>query len=327
MRRRAFIAGAGAAAAWPAIARAQAAVPRHVGYLANIGRDDPQMELELKAFRDALQTAGWKLDSNLVVDYRVGGIEPATMRGPAAELVALRPEAILAVSSLAVQALLQFNSGIPIVFTAIGDPVSSGIVASLAHPGGNVTGVGQGEVAVFGKELEILKEVAPGVTRAAVLFNPLQAPQPVMLRAVEATGPGLDVTVSGAPVTNGTDIERAIVAFAAQPRGGLVVLPSGITVASRWRIIALAAEYRLPAVYSFRSYIVDGGLVAYGGDPVDQFRLAAGYVDRILKGEKPADLPVQQATKFLLIINLKTAKALGLSVPQSLLIRADEVIE
>ena len=234
---------------------------------------------------------------------------------------------ILASSPLVLQPLLRKTRSIPIVFTQITDPVGSGFVASLAHPGGNTTGFATAEFSMYGKSLEMLKEVAPHVTRVAVLLNSEQAPQAGMWRAIEAAAPSFRVQVMAADVPDSAEIERAIESFARESGGGLIVLPNVPTIVHRGLIMALAARHRLPAVYSFRQFVREGGLISYGPDRLDQYRRAAAYVDRILRGEKPSDLPVQQPTKFELAINLKTAKALGLDVSPMLLGRADEVIE
>ena len=227
----------------------------------------------------------------------------------------------------ALQPLQQVTSSIPIVFTQMGDPIGSGFVTSMAHPGGNITGFTPAEFSMQGKRLEMLKEVAPQITRVAVLFNPEQIPQAGMLRAVEAVAPSVGVQLTAAAVRDAAEIERAIDQFAREPNGGLIVLPSGPTIVHRDLILALAARYRLPAAYQYRQFVTAGGLMSYGNDLADQYRQAASYVDRILRGEKAGDLPVQAPTKFELVINLKTAKALGLEMPPTLLARADEVIE
>ena len=239
----------------------------------------------------------------------------------------LNPDVILVSTALALQPLLQETRSIPIVVVQITDPVGSGFVASLGRPGGNITGFTVAEFSMFGKLLEVLKDVAPHVTRVAVVLNPDQAPQLGMWRAIEAAAPAFKVQLTAAGVRDVAELERAIDQFAREPNAGLIVLPSPVTEGNRKLIIALAARHRLPAAYAFRHFVADGGLISYGVDLADQYRQAASYVDRILRGEKPAELPVQQPTKFELVINLKTAKALGLDVPLTLLARADEVIE
>ena len=243
------------------------------------------------------------------------------------ELVSLNPDVFLVSTALVLQPLLEESRSIPIVFTQIADPVSAGFVASLARPGGNVTGFPVADVATFGKLLEVLKEAAPHVTRVAVILNPDQRPQAGMLRAIEAIAPAFKAQVTAAGARNAAELENAIDQFAREPDGGLIVLPNPVTLGNVRLIVELAVRHRLPAAYSYRYIVEQGGLISYGVDLLDQYRQAASYVDRILRGEKPADLPVQQPTKFELVINLKTAKALGLTVPRTLLARADEVIE
>jgi putative ABC transport system substrate-binding protein len=261
------------------------------------------------------------------IDYRWGAGDRERIRAYAIELVGLKPDVILAVSALVLQPLQQETRRIPIVFTQIGDPVGAGLVASLPHPGSNITGFTPAEFSMQGKKLEILKDVAPHVTRVAVLFNPEQIPQAGMWHAIEDVAPSFKVQLTAAAVRDPAEIERAIDIFARESNGGLIVLPSGVTIVHRRLVIALAAQHRLPAIYQYRQFVTDGGLMSYGNDLADQYRQAASYVDRILRGEKPGDLPVQQPTKFELVINLKAAKALGLEVPPTLLARADEVIE
>jgi putative ABC transport system substrate-binding protein len=329
MTRRKFITLlGGTAAAWPLAARAQQGERmRRVGVLTAFAENDPDAQANIAAFRQALEKLAWTDSHKLHIDYRWGGADPERIRAYAIELVGLKPDVILAVSAQALQPLQQVTSSIPIVFTQMGDPIGSGFVTSIAHPGGNITGFTPAEFSMQGKKLEMLKEVAPQITRAAVLFNPEQIPQAGMLRAVEAVAPSVGVQFTAAAVRDAADIERAIDQFAREPSGGLVVLPSGATIVHRDLIIALAARYRLPAVYQYRQFVADGGLMSYGNDLADQYRQAASYVDRILRGEKPGDLPVQAPTKFELVINLKTAKALGIEIPPTLLARADEVIE
>jgi ABC-type uncharacterized transport system substrate-binding protein len=329
VKRREFITLlGGAAAAWPLAARAQrAARMRRIGVLMAFADNDPDAQANITAFQHALQKLGWTDSGNVHIDYRWGAGDPERIRAYAIELVGLKPDVILAVTALVLQPLRQETRSIPIVFTQIGDPVGSGLVASLSHPGGNITGFTPAEFSMQGKKLEMLKEMAPQITRVAVLFNPEQIPQAGMLRAVEAVAPSVGVQLTAAAVRDAAEIERAIDQFAREPSGGLIVLPSGLTIVHRGLVIALAARYRLPAIYQYRQFVTDGGLISYGNDLADQYRQAASYVDRILRGEKPGDLPVQQPTKFELVINLKTAKALGLDVPPTLLARADEVIE
>jgi ABC-type uncharacterized transport system substrate-binding protein len=318
----------GAAAAWPlAVHAQQPGGMRRIGVLMAFAENDLDAQANITAFRQALQKLGWTESGNVHIDYRWGAGDPERIRAYAIELVGLKPDVILAVSALVLQPLLQEARSIPIVFTQIGDPVGSGFVASMPHPGGNITGFTPAEFSMQGKKLEILKEVAPRVTRVAVLLNPEQIPQAGMWRAIEDVAPTFRVQLTAAAVRDPAEIERAIDIFARESNGGLIVLPSGLTIVQRGLIIALAARHRLPAVYQYRQFVTDGGLMSYGNDLADQYRQAASYVDRILRGEKPGDLPVQQPTKFELVINLRTAKALGLTVPPTLLDRADEVIE
>ena len=329
MKRRAFITLlGGAAAAWPFAARAQQPERmRRVGVLMPFAENDSDAQANITAFREALQTLGWTDSRNVRVDYRWGGGEAEHISTHASELVGLKPDVILVITALVLQPLLQQTRSIPIVFTQIADPVGSGFVASLARPGGNVTGFAIAEFSMYGKSLEMLKEVAPEVARVAVLLNPEQAPQAGMWRAIEAAAPSFRVQVTAADVRDSAEIERAIDSFASESNGGLIVLPNVPTIVHRGLIVALAARHRLPAVYSFRQFVREGGLISYGPDRLDQYRRAAAYVDRILRGGKPSDLPVQQPTKFELAINLKTARTLGLDVSPMLLGRADEVIE
>jgi putative ABC transport system substrate-binding protein len=288
---------------------------------------DSEWQTQVTAFVQALQKLGWTDGANLRIDYRWAGVDPERIRTVVAAVVGAKPDAIFTSTALALLPLQRATRTIPIVFTRIYDPVSSGFVASLARPEANITGFTLGEFSLGGKMLELLKEVSPKVDHVAVLLNPDQAPHVAMWRTVEALAPSLGVRASATSVREAGAIEPAIEAASRGPNGGLIVLSSPITAADRERIAALAVRHRLPAVYSFRFFVTSGGLMSYGIDPVATFPLAAAYVDRILKGEKPADLPVQQPTKFQLVINLKAAKAIGLEVPPMLLGRADEVIE
>jgi putative ABC transport system substrate-binding protein len=279
------------------------------------------------AFAEALQQLGWSVGQNARLHYRWGDGTSPTMQKYAAELVALAPDVILADSSAALSPLLQATQTIPIVFAIVADPVGAGYVETLARPGGNATGFTPFEYGVAGKWLELLREIAPRVTRAAVLRDPAIAAGPGQFGALQAVAPSLGVELRAVNVRDADEIERSIAGFAQGSNGGLVVTGSAAAAAHRDLIVTLAARHRLPAVYNARLYGEIGGLVCYGANFLDQFRRAAGYVDRILKGEKPADLPVQAPTKYELVINLKTAKTLGLDVPSSLLARADEVIE
>jgi ABC-type uncharacterized transport system substrate-binding protein len=328
VKRREFITLFGGAAAWPLTARAQQGERvRRIGVLLNMTADDPQSQARLAAFAQGLQQLGWTIGQNVLVDYRWGRGDAEAMRKHAAELVALAPDVILAHSSAALAPLLQVTRTVPIVFAIVADPVGAGFVDGLARPGGNATGFTNFEYGIAGKWLELLKEIAPGVTRVAVLRETAIAAGPAQFGAIQGSAPSLGVELRPVDVRDVGEIERAIAAFAQGSNSSLIVTGSPAAVVHRGLIISLAARHRLPAVYNTRVYAVSGGLISYGADLRDQYRRAAGYVDRILKGEKPADLPVQAPTKYELAINLKTAKALGLDVPATLLARADEVIE
>jgi putative ABC transport system substrate-binding protein len=329
MRRRAFITLlGGAAAAWPLAARAQQAERmRRIGILLNAAADDPQFQTWVGAFLQALALLGWTIGRNVRIDTRWAGANAAEVRRHAAELAALAPDVILAHGGSTVGPLLQATRTVPIVFPVAGDPVGAGLVDSLARPGGNATGFMDFEFSLGGKWLELLKQIAPSVTRAAVLRDPSQGSGTSQFAAIQTAAPSLRVEVTPVGLRDTGEIERAVSAFARSPNGGLIVTAGAATVLHSNLIVTLAARHKLPAVYTERSFIAAGGLISYGPDFVDQYRRAAGYVDRILKGEKPADLPVQAPTKYELVINLKTAKALGLEVSPMLLARADEVIE
>ena len=329
MKRREFIALlGGAAATWPLVARAQQADGmRRIGILLGLAEGDPEIRARLAAFRQGLEKRGWSEGRNVHIDYRFAP-GSAQVQVLAKELVALQPDVILAHSTPVTAALQRESRTIPIVFAAVTDPIGSGFVASLPRPGGNITGVMNYEYSVTGKWLAMLKEIAPSLVRAAFVANPRTATYyDYYLRAGETLAPSLGIEPVPTFVENATDIKRAIASFANAPNGGLVVLPDVTTAAHRDLIIALAARHRVPAVYFSRFFVAAGSLMSYGIDLVDVFRQAASYVDRILRGDKPAHLPVQAATKFETIINLKTAKALGLTVPPGLLVAADEVIE
>jgi putative ABC transport system substrate-binding protein len=329
MRRRKFITLLGGAAmARPLTARAQQRERmRRVGILLPAVADDPVWQARVGAFLQGLGQAGWNIGSNVTIDTRWATSNVADLRRQAAELAALAPDVILAGGSSSFGPLLQATRTIPIVFTLVVDPVGGGYVESLAQPGGNATGFMNWEYSMGGKWLELLKEIAPSVTRVAVLRDSAQGFATSQFAAIQAVAPSLRVEVNPVDIRDAGEIERAIAAYARTPNGGLILIGSGAAVHHRDLIITLAARHKLPAVYYERFFAAAGGLASYGPDNVDAFRRAAGYVDRILKGEKPADLPVQAPTKFETIINLKTAKALGLSVPLSLHQRADEVIE
>jgi putative ABC transport system substrate-binding protein len=329
MRRRDFITLlGGAAATWPLAARAQQGERvRRVGVLTNLASDDPEAQVRNTAFAQALAQLGWAVGQNLQIEHRWAAGDAERIRRYAAELIALTPDVMLATGAAGVAPLLQATRTVPIVFVLVPDPVGAGFVDSLARPGGNATGFVQFEYGISGKWLELLKEIAPGVTRVAVLRDPAIAAGQGQVAAIQAVAPSFGVEVTPINVRDTGEIERAIAAFARTSREGLIVTASALTLFHRDLIVALAARYKLPTVYVQRLFVAGGGLISYGADVVDQYRRAANYVDRILKGEKPANLPVQAPTKYELVINLKTARALGLDVPSSLLARADEVIE
>ena len=323
MKRREFITLLGGAAAWPLAARAQQRERmRRIGVLMNLASDDAEGQARLAAFHQGLQQLGWTVGGNVQIDYRFGEGDAERYRRSASELVALAPDVLVTTGAPAVEALQRTTRTVPIVFVTVTDPVGGGLVASLARPGGNTTGFTLSEYGVSGKWLELLKQIAPNVTRAAVLRDPV-AVGIGQFAAIQAVAPSLQVELSPIDARDVAEIERAVTAFAKQPNGGLIVTASAFTIIHRVLIITLAAKHELPAVYPYRFFVAGGGLISYGPDPRDQFRLAAGYVDRILKGEKPADLPVQDPTRFVTARNMKTAKALGLEVPSTLLARAD----
>jgi ABC-type uncharacterized transport system substrate-binding protein len=329
MRRRQFITLlGGAAAAWPLAARAQQPERmRRIGVLMDFPADDPESQARIAAFLQGLQASGWSVGRNARIDYRWSAGDADRMRKYATELVALAPDIILASGSPAVGALQQATRTVPIVFASVADPVGAGFVASLARPGGNATGFMLLEYGMSAKWLELLKEIAPNVTRAVVIRDPTLASGSGQLGAIQAVAPSFGVELTPVGVRDADEIERGVATFARSSNGGLIVTASNVATLHRDLIVTLAARHRFPAVYSNRLFVTGGGLISYSPDRIDQFRRAAAYVDRILKGEKPADLPVQAPTKYELAINLKTAKALGLEVPPTLLARADEVIE
>jgi putative ABC transport system substrate-binding protein len=329
VRRRQFITLlGGAAAVWPLAARGQPRERmRRIGALMSLAEDDPEDHQRRAAFQQALRQLGWTEGGNLSIEYRWYSGDLARARALAKELVELEPDLIVAGATPALTALALQIRAIPIVFVGVSDPVGQGFVTSLARPGGNATGLTFFEFSVVGKMLEVLKQIAPGIVRVALAFNPDNLSNPPFLRAIEAAAPSLAMELTKVPVRNAAEIEPALAAIARHSGSGLMCLPDPFTVAHRDLIVGLAARYRLPAIYIQRSFVSAGGLMSYGVDVTDLFRRAAPYVDRILKGAKPADLPVQQPTKFELAINLKAAKALGLEVPSSLLALADEVIE
>jgi len=328
IHRREFITLLGGAAAWPLAARAQQADRvRRIGVLANSAADDPLGQARHGAFLQGLQQAGWTIGRNVQIETRWAAGDADRLRTNAAELVALKPDVILATGNAGAAPLLHATRTVPIVFVIVPDPVGAGFVDSLARPGGNATGFTSFEYGLSAKWLELLKEIAPSLNRAGVLRDPALASGPAQFAAIQSMAPSLGVEVSPINVREVAEIERAVATFAHSANSGLIVTGSALVAVHRHRIIALAARHKLPAVYPEGSYVRDGGLMSYGPDFLDQYRRAAGYVDRILKGEKAADLPVQTPTKYELTINLKTARALGIDVPPTLLARADEVIE
>ena len=327
MKRREFITLLGGAAAWPVAARAQQERMRRIGVLLPAAADDAEFQTRVGAFLQGLQELGWTIGRNVRVDTRWATSNAASIRKHAAELAALAPDAILAFGASTVGPLLQETRTVPIVFPVVGDPVAAGFVESLARPGGNATGFMTFEYGMAGKWLELLKQIAPVVTRVAVLRDPAIPTGPAQFGVIQAAAPSAGMEVRTVDVRDAREIERGIAALARASNGGLIITASAGSQVHHNLIITLAARHKLPAVYYERLFASAGGLISYGPDFVDRFRRAAGYVDRILKGEKPADLPVQAPTKYELVINLKTAKALGLEIPQTLLATADEVIE
>jgi len=331
MKRREFITLlGGAAAAWPLAVRAQQGERvRRIGLFTNLAADDAEAQARNAAFLQALQQLGWTSGNNVRIDFRFGAGDAERNRRYASELVAFAPDVIVATGSPVVEPLRQVTRSVPIIFLQITDPVGAGLVASLARPGGNMTGFTNYEYGMSGKWLELLKEVAPRLAQLLVLREAGSVSGIGQLAAIQALAPSLGVEFRPADVRDAREIERDLSEFARGSHGerGLIVTASGLAIVHRQLIVTLAARYMLPAVYPLRFYVPDGGLIAYGADTIDPYRRAAAYVDRILKGEKPADLPVQAPTKYELAINLKTAKALGLTVPDKLLALADEVIE
>jgi ABC-type uncharacterized transport system substrate-binding protein len=329
MRRREFIAGVvGSTTAWPCAVRAQQPERmRRIAILLPATADDAKFQTWVGSFLQGLQQSGWTIGRNVQIDTRWATANAATIRRHAAELVALAPDVILAHGTMSVGPSLEVTHTVPIVFPVAADPVGAGFVNNLARPGGNVTGFMNFEYGMAGKWLELLKQIAPDLKRAAVLRDTTNPTGIAMFGVIQTVAPSFGMEVTSVNIRGEPEIERAIAAFGRSPNGGLVVTPSGSALRHRDLIVALAARHKLPAVYFERSYVAAGGLAYYGADFVDLYRQAAGYVDRILKGEKPADLPVQAPTKLQLVINLKTAKALGLALSPTLLARADEVIE
>jgi putative tryptophan/tyrosine transport system substrate-binding protein len=328
LKRRTVITLLGGAAAWPLAARAQQGERmRRIGVLLPLAADDPESQGRLTAFTQGLQQLGWTDGRDVRIDYRWTTTDSERIRRNVAELVALAPDVILATGGVTMAPLQQATRTVPIVFVNVPDPVGAGFVDSLARPGGNATGFTQYEYGVAAKLLELLKEISPGVTRAVVLRDPAVPDGIGQFAAIQAVGPSLGVELRPIGVRDPGEIERAVMTIAHRSDGGLIVTASGLAILHRELIIALAARHRLLAVYPYRFFVIDGGLISYGPSSIDPYRRAAGYVDRILKGEKPSDLPVQAPTKYELVINLKTAKALSLAVPATVLARADEVIE
>jgi putative ABC transport system substrate-binding protein len=329
MRRREFIRLiGGAAAAWPLAARAQQPDRlRRIGFVTVNDESDPEAQLMVAAFRKGLEEFGWTDGRNIRIDYRFGGGDATLMPKLAKELVELRPDMIVAATTTAATAVRQLTLSIPIVFVQVPDPVAAGFVTNLARPDGNITGFTNFEFSIGGRWLQVIKECAPGVSRVAVVFDPANPAWAAYMRTIETAAPSFNVHLTPAGVRNAAEIETNFTAFAREPNGALVVLPSPVNTQQRETIIAMAARHRLPAVYPYCYFVTNGGLMSYGVDLPDLYKQAASYVDRLLKGAKPADLPVQLPTKFEFIINLKTAKALGLTVPSSLLATANEVIE
>jgi putative ABC transport system substrate-binding protein len=329
MKRREFITLlGGAATAWPLAARAQQGERvRRIGVLIASVESDPERQKDVKAFQDALQDLGWIDGRNIQIDIRWAP-ERESMQRSAKDLVALQPHVILAPTTSATQAILQQTRTIPTIFAVSNDPVGSGFVQSFPRPGGNVTGFVNMEPTMASKWLELLKEIAPHVNRVAFLFNPVTAPYlDYYLNPLKAAAPSFGVQAIVAPIGDMSELETAVTAQAREPNGSVIMMPDFFTLSHRAEVTSLAARYRLPAVYPFRQFAQAGGLLSYGNDTTDNYRRAATYVDRVLKGTKPSELPVQAPVKFQLLINLKTAKAIGLTVPPSLLARADEVIE
>ena len=329
MRRREFITAlAGLVAAMPLPVRAQERLRvRRIGVITALPAGDAEWQARLAAFHQGLQQLGWTIGRNIRIEYRLGLGDSEELRRRASELVALAPDAVLVTGTNTLSAFLQVSRSVPIVFVNVTDPVGAGMVASLARPGGNATGFTQFEYGMSGKWLELLKQIAPEVKRVAVLRDPSTTTGIAQLAALYSVAPSLNMVISPLDVRDAGDIDRSVSEFARSANGGLVLTAGAAGIGHRELIIALAARHRLPAIYPYQLFAVSGGLMSYGTDTADPNRRAAGYVDRILKGEKPADLPVQQPNKFDLVINLTTAKALGLTVPPALLARAAEVIE
>jgi putative ABC transport system substrate-binding protein len=328
MRRREFIGIAGGAVAWTLAAHAQQSErSRQIGMLIPFDGSEPEVKARLSAFRQRLQELGWIESRNIRFDYRFTGQDAERIHAGTEELIALRPDVIVVWGNPAVAILQKATQTIPIVFVGASDPAESGFVTNLGRPGGNITGFQNFESAIGGKWLDLLKEIAPGVRRVAFVYSPDIPANLGFLHAAEAASISLDVMVTAAPVRSIADIEHALTAFAKEPNGGLIVAPFPFIATSQDKIIALASDLHLPTIFPFRYFATNGGLSSYGFDTIDPHRQAASYVDRILKGEKPGNLPVQAPTKYELVINLKTAKAIGLTISRELQLRADELIE
>ena len=330
MRRRDFIrVVAGSAATWPLAAHAQHPERlRRIGVLISTREDDPDGQARAALLRQGLSELGWSEGRNIHIDYRWAGGDEARAKASAAELVRQKPDVIVANSTLLLAAVRNETSTIPIVFVVVGDPIGQGFVSSFAHPGGNITGFTSFEFAIGAKWLELIKEIVPELGHIALIFNPEAGPfAEKFVGSIEPLAHSLGVRLTVTPTRNAREIDRALVAASGEPKGGLIVSPDAFTTANRGLIISLAAHYRLPAIYAYRYFATDGGLLSYGHDAKEPWRRTPTYVDKILKGASPADLPIQQPTKFELVINLKTAKALGLTIPPQLLDRADELIE
>lgn len=327
MRRRDFIIVAGSVIAWPLVTRAQQSQIRRVTVLTGYVEGDPEAKRRVAAFQKALEAKGWSAGNNVKIDYRFAAGNYDRIRSQAAEAIELKPDVVLASGTPILLAVQKVAHSVPVVFVQIDDPLGSGLVQSLAHPGGNYTGFSPFEFSMGSKMLGVLKDVAPQIANVAVLLNPDSKSHTGIWRNIEAAAPSINVHVTANYVRNLSDIERAINFQAKQSQPGLLVPSYTLANIHRRTIIELAAKNRIPAIYAFRHMVADGGLVSYGIDPIEQFGEAADYVDRILRGEKPGDLPIQGPTKFQMVINLKTAKALGLTIAESLQVRADEVIE
>jgi putative ABC transport system substrate-binding protein len=328
MRRREFIAGLGIAIAKPGVTWAQQSEQtRRIAYVTSLSESDPEQQRLIAAFRDGLRDTGWTEGRNVHIDYRFGGGDSGAMPKLVKELMQFHPDVILAATTPAATAARQQTLSLPIVFVQVPDAVSAGYVTNLAHPDGNITGFTNFEFSIGERWLQLMKDCAPAVNRIAVVFDPVNPSWAAYLRTIETAAPSFKVQLTPVGVHDAAEIESSIQSFASEPRGGLIVLPSPVTQTHRGRIIAIAEQRRLPAIYPYRHFVAEGGLISYGIDLAALYKQAASYVDRILKGAKPADLPVQLPTKFELVINLKTAKAFGFDLPASLVARADQVIE